>query len=517
MRAAALLRARLSTGDPTPYERAALLGGVAFASRMTEERVDRLALTAEALDLLDDEAPVGLRVGVLTRRAEALMDADATAEALEVADEAMALAVEHDLSVDRTDLSSILARLSEVAGDPVESIRRLEGIVAEWRDVPDLALLRAMHVLAGVHYRQGQFEAALAGFERTVAEARRVGLASSVWGSDARSFAVTTAYEMGDWDRALLLADDAANSGLSSSALAGVEAAAAYVRAGRGTATADELLAASRPWWGEDGRIAVQAGSAAVEALGHDGDLDAMLALHDELVSFLRDLWGVDRVAAEVRLAAVTLGRLAGALRGATPARRDALLARAHALADDAAAVWGPGSSLPTPTLEGRAWESRARAEWLRARWAGGDDVPPEQLTGAWRETVALFEERAEPYEVARSRLRLAEVLAASGDRGAAELVGLVREAARALRARPLLVELDRVAAPAAPTTGLTARESEVLALLAQGRSNGEIGRALFISTKTASVHVSNILAKLGVGSRGEAVAVARAEGLLDG
>ncbi len=517
MRAAALLRARLATDDPTPHERAALLGGIAFASRMTEERVDRLALTAEALRLLDDDAPVGLRVGVLTRRAEALMDSDATAEALEVADEAMALAVEHDLSVDRTDLSSILARLSEVAGDPVESIRRLEGVVAEWRDVPDLALLRAMHVLAGVHYRQGQFEAALAGFERTVAEARRVGLASSVWGSDARSFAVTTAYEMGDWDRALLLADDAANSGLSSSALAGIEAAAAYVRAGRGTSTADELLAASRPWWGEDGRIAVQAGSAAFEVRGHDGDVDAMLELHDELVAFLRDLWGVGRVAAEVRLAAVALGHLAGALRGATPARRDALLVRARSLTEAAAEVWGPGSSLPTPTLEGRAWEARARAEWLRVRWAGGDDVPPDELVGAWRETVALFEERAEPYEVARSRLRLAEVLSASGDRGAAEVVELVREAARALGARPLLAELDRVSARPAAATGLTAREAEVLALLAEGRSNGEIGRALFISTKTASVHVSNILAKLGVSSRGEAVAVARVEGLLEG
>ena len=378
---------------------------------MTEERVDRLALTAEALDLLDDEAPVGLRVGVLTRRAEALMDADATAEALEVADEAMALAVEHDLSVDRTDLSSILARLSEVAGDPVESIRRLEGIVAEWRDVPDLALLRAMHVLAGVHYRQGQFEAALAGFERTVAEARRVGLASSVWGSDARSFAVTTAYEMGDWDRALLLADDAANCGLSSSALAGVEAAAAYVRAGRGTATADELLAASRPWWGEDGRIAVQAGSAAVEALGHDGDLDAMLALHGEVVDLPPRPLGRRprgrRGPPRRRHPRAPRRRPPG--RDAGPARR-AARPRRHALADDAAAVWGPGSSLAAPTLEGRAWESRARAEWLRARWAGGDDVPPEQLTGAWRETVALFEERAEPYEVARSRLRLAEV-----------------------------------------------------------------------------------------------------------
>jgi len=56
---------------------------------------------------------------------------------------------------------------------------------------------------------------------------------------------------------------------------------------------------------------------------------------------------------------------------------------------------------------------------------------------------------------------------------------------------------------------GLTPREREVLALLADGRSNRQIGDALFISAKTASVHVSNILAKLGVANRGEAAAVA--------
>ncbi len=61
----------------------------------------------------------------------------------------------------------------------------------------------------------------------------------------------------------------------------------------------------------------------------------------------------------------------------------------------------------------------------------------------------------------------------------------------------------------------LTAREEEVLALVAEGRSNGEIARTLFISAKTVSVHVSNIMAKLGAGSRTEAVAVARREGLL--
>jgi DNA-binding NarL/FixJ family response regulator len=76
-------------------------------------------------------------------------------------------------------------------------------------------------------------------------------------------------------------------------------------------------------------------------------------------------------------------------------------------------------------------------------------------------------------------------------------------------------------AGPAAPSPpdplarfGLTAREREVLSLLAAGRSNPEIGQALFISTKTASVHVSNILAKLGVNGRVEAAAVAHRLGV---
>jgi DNA-binding CsgD family transcriptional regulator len=56
---------------------------------------------------------------------------------------------------------------------------------------------------------------------------------------------------------------------------------------------------------------------------------------------------------------------------------------------------------------------------------------------------------------------------------------------------------------------GLTPREREVLALVADGRTNRQIAEALFISAKTASVHVSNILAKLGVANRGEAAAVA--------
>ncbi|MFP5416823.1 MAG: response regulator transcription factor [Actinomycetes bacterium] len=74
---------------------------------------------------------------------------------------------------------------------------------------------------------------------------------------------------------------------------------------------------------------------------------------------------------------------------------------------------------------------------------------------------------------------------------------------------------LEGLQAADAPGAELTPREHEILTLLARGMSNGQIGRSLFIATKTASVHVSHILAKLGASTRGEAVDVARRKGLL--
>ena len=63
----------------------------------------------------------------------------------------------------------------------------------------------------------------------------------------------------------------------------------------------------------------------------------------------------------------------------------------------------------------------------------------------------------------------------------------------------------------------LTERETAVLLLVAEGLSNRQIGERLFISAKTVSVHVSNVLAKLGVSGRAEAVSVAHRRGLLGG
>jgi DNA-binding CsgD family transcriptional regulator len=70
------------------------------------------------------------------------------------------------------------------------------------------------------------------------------------------------------------------------------------------------------------------------------------------------------------------------------------------------------------------------------------------------------------------------------------------------------------VLASSAASLGLTRREVEVLALVAEGRTNPQIGQALFITPKTASIHVSRILAKLGVAGRGQAAAIAHRLGL---
>ncbi len=179
----------------------------------------------------------------------------------------------------------------------------------------------------------------------------------------------------------------------------------------------------------------------------------------------------------------------------------------------------------PAQWAEGPRYAALAAAELTRIEHA-----PDPQ---AWLAAAAGFDEISLPFPAAYARLRAAEAFVAAGDRAAAaEPLGAAIAAAEAMEAAPLAQAAralargarvrieDTVPAPepepAAPF-GLTPREHEVLLLVAEGHTNREIGERLYMSEKTASVHVSRILAKLDVSGRVEAAAVAHRLGLTAG
>ena len=146
-----------------------------------------------------------------------------------------------------------------------------------------------------------------------------------------------------------------------------------------------------------------------------------------------------------------------------------------------------------------------------------------EPAVGQWQQALEAFG-YGHVYEQARCHWRLTDALIAAGDRTEARVhAEAAATAAERMQAVPLqravaaTVSRARLAGPAtAGDAVLTGREREVLALVAEGLTNREIGKRLFISDKTASVHLSNLMMKLNVSSRTEAVTVAHRRGLLD-
>jgi DNA-binding NarL/FixJ family response regulator len=278
----------------------------------------------------------------------------------------------------------------------------------------------------------------------------------------------------------------------------------------------------------EAGRVAMRAGQPQYhgphgaflgELLRREGDLEGARAavaaaaplLADDTVRVARLASVGAHIEADEADRARDLGRAEDAAAAA---------ARAARYADAAAGVIGPRSRLE------RAYAAMTGAY---ATCANGDDAV-EQL----RTAIALFEELVRPHPVALMRMTLAEDALRAGDRdAAASLAGEALESASQmgahwlarevrgflLRARlPLPEGCDEEPEDAAEAVddpfGLTPREREVLAMVAEGATNREIGERLFMAEKTASVHVSRILAKLDVRSRTEAAAVAHRHGL---
>src|SRR5215213_10903352 len=180
--------------------------------------------------------------------------------------------------------------------------------------------------------------------------------------------------------------------------------------------------------------------------------------------------------------------------------------------------ILGIASKLHTFGDLGLAWRAEVAAQ--SSRFHG------EETLGLFEDAVAAWEAVGQPYDAALCHVRLAESYLNCADRtAAAGQLEAVRETAILLGAQPLLAQADALAdragirrpgGPGGPTRLLTTREHEVLVLLADGRSNKQIAAGLYLSPKTASVHVSRIMAKLGATNRTEAVAIARREGLID-
>ncbi len=172
---------------------------------------------------------------------------------------------------------------------------------------------------------------------------------------------------------------------------------------------------------------------------------------------------------------------------------------------------------------ESGAWLATAEVQHERllgrdtaAGWAAVADIwddvgqPYPAATARYRQADALLRgrgDRDDAARVARDALRIAERL------GAEPLAARIRQLAQRGRLELSADGAQAVRDPAA-ALNVTPREIDVLRLLADGRTNRQIGEALFISEKTASVHVTNLLRKLGVPNRVEAAAIAQRVGL---
>ncbi|MGD6743135.1 ATP-binding protein [Streptomyces sp. BH106] len=487
-------------------------------------RIDHLeaafTYSSEALALIPAEPPSGTWVWAAATHVLAARHVGRNEDAERVARQALAVAERLELADAQADLTISLVNLegpnrrTPQGRDRLVRARELAGAAG------NLAVeMRALYNLAIGCYESGDLDGCLPWLAEGLDRARRAGLLTSPYALELRYLQSLLLYTLGRWDECARAA--AADTELLPPAGGFAIAPALYVALARGAYDAAVTGARGLLDHHFDWMAALVAAIVLTDAAALRGDVEECVRQMHASVESLTDVSGGTRPDAVVRLAALALaavadaaeearlsGDTAGAKRWAGAATELVELARDTAARGQDGTEQGP---------EGLAWLARAEAERVRA--ATGPDV------AAWERAVTAFG-YGEPYELARCQRRLAEALLTADRREeAAEQAYAARDAAVRLGAEPLREALDtlirrgRLAdAPAAGDriAALTARESDVLRLLGRGRTNRQIGEELFISGKTASVHVSNILAKLGAASRTEAVGIAYREGLIE-
>ena len=539
-RPALLLKAAAAAGNSGEFRRAVGLAQEAVAgidpdhdarrAALAHERLgehqyqlgtmvdEMLATFRRAVELVPGHPPTGLRARVTAGLARALAGARRYEEARKWCDEALAAARTAEAAEEETHALITLAIL-EVRFDNADVARSLlREARARAATVGDrVQELRAHYSLAMVELDVGDLEAACEALEEAVAQAERTGLAWSQYGINSGALRSFAYYAAGKWDDAERIAADLDDR---MSRAATQSAAALFVEVARGRAHAAERLDRLEPLWKDDDWVAYLAGGCATDLALWQADLDRARA---HVQRTLRSLDAADEAWELSAIWPATLGLAveAEAAERARVAGDDAAEAEANAAGEALLkrcriAVHQARSAGRQIGPEARAWLARAEAEWARLEGRSDPDL--------WTTAAEAFG-YGYVYEEARCRWRLAEALLAVGRRDeAGEQARSAHAIASRLGAEPLreevevLVRRGRLDVPGVARrqgpAGLTARELEVLRLVAEGRSNQQIAEALFISRKTASVHVSHILAKLGVHTRVEAAAAAHRLGL---
>jgi DNA-binding CsgD family transcriptional regulator/tetratricopeptide (TPR) repeat protein len=490
-----------------------------------------------AVRLVPASPPRAERAQVLAAYGEALIGQGRYRESRELCEEAITIAAKIGALAEEGDARRALGVDLAFLGDleaGVEQLGEARRIAEAVGKVDDVA--RAFATLSGLLETFGRLEAAaevaLEGAE--LAASRGLGR----WHSPFLTATAARAhFALGRWDDAEALLDRAADRVAPELATTqvSIHTARGQLDLARGrTAAAARRLAAAReaygqtvtqPWFATplfvataelavlEGRLD-DADAAVAEGLGvtgaDPGYAAPLYALGLRAAADRAELARARRAPDQVLEARRTGDRLAGELR-------------------DRLSPGAAGGTVPTPPTEAQA--ALGQAELARLDGHSEPDL--------WAAAATAWERIGVPYPAAYARWRQAEALLLGG-RGRERVERPLRaahQAASELGAAPLRAEIEALArrgrlnlggdpaATAAPAPkppspldplGLTAREQEVLALVALGRTNAQIAETLFISPKTATVHVSNILGKLGVRNRVEAATIAHRLGIVE-
>ncbi|WP_203664870.1 helix-turn-helix transcriptional regulator [Actinocatenispora rupis] len=531
----------------TGTERTAVLEEATFAAFAAGRSADGITYATAALDALDPAAEpdrtarlLGLRGRLAHRldgsdgpdlhdalalvppgrsdrlRAELLADAafvDASTEryarARVHAEESLRLADGYGDPGLRARPLLVLAMLAGAAGDTVRSRRTFaEARQAARTAGDDPTYLTTYQWEALALGEAGEYRLAADLCHDGQRAAERLGMARS----RGSMLAVVRAGQLrflGEWDAAVDVVTDALADGPPPLYAAFLRLVAADVARCRGDADRFEVLLRQLTEFGAHRRdrrdfdpdFAVQRIADATAR----GELDAA----DSILTGYLD-WPPPYPTDAMRLALAGV-RLQRARRAAAPRNRRV----AAATADRIAALTRFVDAVEACTATRRAY--RATFDVLAGH---GDLAAADRAADAWR---ALHN----PHELATVLADGAGIALATNNRpGARTRLDEARRIASALGARPLLARVDEMLArarlspaaepPATPGFGLTARELDVLRVLARGRSNAQIAAELFVTGNTVATHVARILTKLGVATRTEAAAFAHRAGLLD-